>query len=1248
MNHTFTKFLISFFLKRNIFLSLAFLFFGITSLLYVIIGNEQGKTLEEKYLYDIQYKVNREIQQSNSDIDKVTSAISKIKNVRFSDFNTPAEFPYFVFQNGTLIYWSDNQFIPDYSFIKGDYVTKVIQLETGKSILTRRLVQLGAKNFEIFSVINLNLSKEYSGSKQKEVFNAKIFKVEPDEIRSVVSSDNLFNIYTASKNFLFSVVLDKTEALNHQVIPDLAIIAGILSLLFLIIYIFTWIWYFNNSQQYFYSFLILGGFLLILRGLMLWFSFPFIVSNSALFNPQLFHISIFSPSLGDLLLNLLSSTIILFYLINYFYKMKAYYWVLNLEKVYKKIISVILLILSFGITQLTYQVLVDIYQKSNYELSLALNVEIWEKPLVLFSVLVYIFISLVYFLSCHFLVILLIKLNRKSIQWLYFLVGISFVSLGTLAYFFSNFNCIIFGIHSIYVLVLFFTTFPRYLYTFRYQTSVYFFCGAFACAGIGSCVVIEQQAEREVNQKKEFAKRYFDENDVKAELLLSKASIAIGGDSMVRNLMKSEFLPREQVENYIKHKLLDSYFSYYDVEIYVFDASGKSLDSNDEIENYETFERIFRLPRYQTNNPNLYFINDLAVYAGKQYFNFIQLFDKENLSSGYLIIDLKKKQGFSDQSAYTDSPNISADKSESNSFSYAIYEKGKIIKTGGKSFDYERKLSKENLLGKQILTSGIEENGFKHFGLIGKNGRAIVVSSESLSITAMYANFSFLFLILVFTIVLVILFYAVRYGFSNMNINIASKIQIYLNVAFLLPLILVVSITLSIISAKFIESQENGYQSQTESVGINLMPAVDRYLQGKMSKEFLSDTINSISTSSRKYISVFDKNGYLLASNKPLSFETGFISSYINPVAFTKLIDEKEEKAILTENIRDFSYKTSYLALKSNEGKLLGIVCIPNYNSKTFFAKEVSAVIGSLLNTFTTIFLVLLWFSYLASNILVVPLQLITNKLRKIDLSKPSEPLLWRSDDEIGVLVKAYNDMLVKLEQSKAALTDANKQSAWQQMAKQVAHEIKNPLTPMKLSLQLLLRKISRGTELDLAQVKSQIESLTAQIDNLSYIATSFSDFARLPIPKNEVFDFTTETRKVVNLFMEDTQLNMQILMPNKKIEVVGDKQLTGNIIKNLIMNAIQSIPTERKPEVLISVELSMEAVTFSIEDNGIGIPLEHQAKIFMLDYSTKIQGSGVGLALAKWVVDNAKGSIWFETVENKGSKFYFTLPLAV
>ncbi len=1246
MSKRFTSLLKLIFLKKNIFLILAFAALGLALILLIITKKSPVSAIEDKYLYDVQTKVQDEIRASNEDLAKVVTLVSQSKDTTFSHLKTATIHPYFIFKNGRLIFWSDYQFVPDYQLVEGNYNLKSVSTNAGKFIANRRIVIGTPDNFEVFSMVILYRQYESESNHLKTGYNPTIFTSDPQQIDiSPVAATHL-NMYADTKEFLFSVTPSKADNLKNQSIPANVVLLGLLSMFFLVVYLLAWIWFLNKTHRYGRAFLLLMSYFILFRAIMLFYNIPFIFYESELFNPKFYHSSFITPSLGDFILNLIVIIILLIYLVNYYYKMKRYFWLLHLPDKIKKVLSVIVVILSFIVFQSFYLQLLNIYEKSTYQLDISMSIDFLDKSLKLSTIIAFVLISVVYFLATHLLTNLLIKLNRFATRWATFALLIGFLIWSIFAIIFLNENIFLLLFHGLYIGLLLFTKLPKYFYTFRYQTSIYFFIGALACAGLGTYVVYNQAIRKDYTQKQQFGKKYLAENDEIAEFKLSKANADISKDSMMKVLIKSALLPRERVQGYIRKTILDSYFDYYDTEVSAFDVNGKSLDNVSDAQSFQAYEEHYKTPKYQTDYSNIFFINDASNGYQKQYIDFIPLLNKQNKAIGYVIIDLRKRDDATSDAALSDLPTSGEEQLEAGNYSYAVYENGKIIKTGGKNYNYERKMPLSLVEGKQISEEGIIDNGFNHVATINKNGRKIVVSSEKISLPTIYSNFSFLFLTLVITIIFVVLIYAIRYGFSNLNVNFATKIQIYLNIAFLLPLILVVGITLQIIGTKLSESQKQSYISQTENTGISILPAVDRFVQGKMSKQFLTDTLKSISTNSKKYVSVFDVSGRLLATNKLLSYETGIISTYLNPEAYIRIIEEQEHNAIIPETMGNLNFMGSYVGINSNDGKLAGVVNIPFYDSKVSNEQEISAVIGSLLNTFTTIFLGLLLLSYFASNVLTVPLRLITNKLRKIDLSKPNEPLAWRSDDEIGVLIKAYNDMLVKLDESKVALADTTKQSAWQQMAKQVVHEIKNPLTPMKLSLQLLQHKLSRGATIDTAQIKDQIESLTSQIDNLSYIANSFSDFARLPVPKREVFDFIYEVNKVVNLYSEDKKINLRKDVPQKPVMVWGDRQLTGNIINNLLMNAIQSVPSERKPNIKIKVEINTEAVTFSITDNGIGVLKENASKIFMLDFSTKAEGTGVGLALAKWVVDNSKGSIWFDTVQDVGSTFYFTLPL--
>ena len=1246
MSNQFTSLLNLIFSKKNLFLTLAIAAFGLTLMLLFITKNGFSIPIEDKYLYDNQTKVHDEIRASNEDLVNVIALVSQSKDTTFTYLKTSTKYPYFIFKNGRLIFWSDYQFVPDYHLVDGNYKLKYVSINTGKFIANRRLVIGNPDKIEVISMIMLYRQYEFESNQLKTGYNPTIFTSDPKQIDIFPVATTHLNMFADTNQFLFSITPSKANNLKNQSIPFNIVLLGLLGMIFLLFYILALIRVFHKTQRYEWAFLLLLSYTILLRAIMLLYNIPFIFYEFEIFNTKFYNSSLITPSLGDLILNLIVIIILLIYLLNYYYRMKRYFWLLHLSDRIKKVISVMIIILSFIIFKGFYCQLLNIYEKSSYQLDISMSIDFLKKSLKLSALLVFILISCVYFLSTHLLSNLLIKLNRFSVQWANFALLIGFLTWGIFAKTFLNENIFLLLFHGLYMSLLLFTKLPKYFYNFRYQTSIYFFVGALACAGLGTYIVYNQAIRKDYTQKQEFGRKYLAENDGIGEYKLSKANIDISKDSMLKVLIKSAVLPREQIQEYIRKTVLDNYFDYYNTEVSAFEVTGKSLDNISDAQSFQAYENRYKNPKYQTDYSNIFFINDASNNYQKQYIDFIPLLNKQNKAIGYVIIDLHKRIDATSDVALSDLPTSGEEQLEAGNYSYAVYENGKIIKTGGKNYNYERKMSLSVVDGKQISEKGIVDNGFYHVATTNKNGRKIIVSSEKTSIPTIYSNFSFLFLTLVIIIISVILICAIYYGFSNLNINFATKIQIYLSVAFLLPLILVVGITLQIIGTKLSESQKQSYVSQTENIGISLLPAVNRFVHGKMSKQFLTDTLKNISENSKKYVSIFDVKGHLLATNKLLSYETGIVSTYLNPEAYIRIIEEQEHNVIIPETMGNLNFMSSYRAISSNNGKLTGIVKIPFYDSEVSNEQEISAVIGYLLNTFTTIFIGLLFLSYFASNILTVPLRLITNKLRKIDLSKPSEPLAWRSDDEIGILIKAYNDMLVKLDESKVALADTTKQSAWQQMAKQVVHEIKNPLTPMKLSLQLLQHKILRGVVIDTTQIKNQIESLIGQIDNLSYIANSFSDFARLPIPKREVFDFIHEVDKVVNLYSENKKINLSKDVPQKPVMVWGDRQLTGNIINNLLMNAIQSVPSVRKPNIDITVQINTEAVTFRITDNGTGVLEENANKIFMLDFSTKAKGTGVGLALAKWVVDNSKGSIWFDTIQDVGSTFYFTLPL--
>ncbi|WP_373399762.1 ATP-binding protein [Algoriphagus halophilus] len=410
----------------------------------------------------------------------------------------------------------------------------------------------------------------------------------------------------------------------------------------------------------------------------------------------------------------------------------------------------------------------------------------------------------------------------------------------------------------------------------------------------------------------------------------------------------------------------------------------------------------------------------------------------------------------------------------------------------------------------------------------------------------------------------------------------------------------------------------------------------------------MNEEVNNLANTIASDLHIYTGEGKLQASNRPNIFDKKILSNWINPVAISEIEEKNQSRFLAEEKIGKLIYKSVYLSIPStNSQSNLGILAVPFFESEAELNSLISDVLSNIFNAFVVIFILFLIVSYFVSKNLTFPFKLLTQKLKTTNLEN-NEPMYWGSKDEIGLLVNEYNNMLFKLESSKKVLASTEKESAWREMAKQVAHEIKNPLTPMKLTLQHLLRLQSAGQLDDHERLKKSLETLIHQVDALSGIASSFSTFAKMPLPKNDLMNFKEVLNQVIELFKNDERLDLTFKDDSytDNIPIIGDDKLFGRVIANLIINGVQAVESGKKPEIRIWLWMSDQAVFLEITDNGNGIPPELRDKIFIPNFSTKSQGSGLGLAIAKSGVETAGGKIWFETEMNVGTTFYLTFPL--
>jgi nitrogen fixation/metabolism regulation signal transduction histidine kinase len=300
--------------------------------------------------------------------------------------------------------------------------------------------------------------------------------------------------------------------------------------------------------------------------------------------------------------------------------------------------------------------------------------------------------------------------------------------------------------------------------------------------------------------------------------------------------------------------------------------------------------------------------------------------------------------------------------------------------------------------------------------------------------------------------------------------------------------------------------------------------------------------------------------------------------------------------------------------------------------------------LGSIFNVYVFLFLIASVFAIFIAGSITKPLSLLNQKLSALRLGKRNELVQWDRDDEMGKLITNYNNMVQQLENSVELLAKTERDNAWREMAKQVAHEIKNPLTPMKMYIQHLEKAIKKQPENAVEISKKISNTLLEQVENLTQIADSFSNFAELPQSSNEKLELNKVVELVHNLFRKRDDMDIRLSEPIDPIYVYADKNQLIRILNNLVKNAIESIPKNRKGNILLQLSTNENKAILKVVDNGTGIDPSMYEKVFQPKFTTKDSGSGLGLAIAVNMIESMNGRLYFKSELDKGTTFYIEL----
>lgn len=438
------------------------------------------------------------------------------------------------------------------------------------------------------------------------------------------------------------------------------------------------------------------------------------------------------------------------------------------------------------------------------------------------------------------------------------------------------------------------------------------------------------------------------------------------------------------------------------------------------------------------------------------------------------------------------------------------------------------------------------------------------------------------------------------------------------------------------------EQSKTDLQKKSESLMSSLDYAVsNKHVQTSDLPEILANDIFEIADVNNQDIIIYDLKGGFVISNKDFNL----LSQKKIPL---NIVNEilKSDKRIDLQNYdenTESNVTSSYMILKNNMLEPIAIVYFPYYhNDRSYinvFNKYFNYII--IVNLFIIAFAI--WLSWIISNNLTKTVSKFSDLINRVNLlDQEPQPIRYYHNDELNQLVKAYNEMILQIKEQKERLSFKEKEEAWREMAKQVAHEVKNPLTPMKLTIQNFERKFDCSDPNINEKVKTLSKTLVDQIDLVATVANAFSQFAQLPEKHNEIFDVNGEIKNIIHVF-SDEKIYFHSNKDSIMIEI--DKIYLSRIITNLVANARQARSDDRESIINIDVEQNQKRLKISIEDNGVGIPEELFDRIFEPNFTSKNSGTGLGLTMVRKMVEDYKGEISVQSEVGKGSTFTILMP---
>jgi signal transduction histidine kinase len=1022
-----------------------------------------------------------------------------------------------------------------------------------------------------------------------------------------------YSVFDTNGKYLFSFVEPKTPIFN-EIWAQIGFIAYALAFFIFFILYSKSPFFLRKKVLEASPFLILSGSIGLITGLLLYFNLPDLFFSNKLFTPYQYAANPILTSITHLsfLTAYFLSTIYLFY----------FHTRLNLRKSLINRLAVQLLSVLYFL--LLYYILSGLIYHSSIQLSILhfkdfSVITIW----IHFLILVWSIGLAMLFFKTHKL--LHSKQHVKPVLLSDVILG--FVLLVLCLLFFQQ--------DTIRIFISFTILWSGYYMYFLFPKTknIYGFIAIwvllFSVFLVWNSLVIENN--KKMDKYKILAQNIYingnSENDRMADILLEDLDIKINKDKYIgKILIKKD--SSSVANNYLNKTYLRGFWSKYEMRLNV--AAIHSELYNDYAQFIvKTGTRIKTTHFYSVpaNENNMSYIGQFQsnTNPSDSVFFFMEFYPRRNFKS-YSFPDLLITS--------------SADIQTQLNISIAKYEHNRLVYSSGKvEFSTESNWIPKN------KSDFFKLNNKGHVNYIySPNSKTYIVITEQELYEPLTIWLYFIYTFLAFFTVccLIVWIYFLSLRKWNYRLGLTTKFQYTFIILLIISFVGIFFVSVNYIEEKYKEQQIANLESKKSYIQKELQ---EMYYWNQDLNNQNTQTLNfylqDLSYIYHTDIHVYDNRGQLIGSSQPIIFNKNLIGTRISPTPYFKTNSTVNQY----EHIGKLNYLTGYTDFYNGDYLQIGFIAIPQFFSQDEIKTEIESFLSVIIHIYLIIIVLAVLLSIFIGKQLSAPLILLENKLKDMQLGRRNEKIDYSLNDEIGQLVIQYNRTIDELEQSAKLLAQSERESAWKSMARQVAHEINNPLTPMKLSIQQLQRtRKLNNKQFDEYFVKSTA-MLIEQIDNLSHIAGTFSDFARMPEAKFERIDIATSLFSVFQLFATNKEhFNIEYYGPEKDVFVNADGEQMVQVFNNLLKNAIQAIPDDREGKIQIKLYQKAEKIIIEIIDNGIGIEKEVSDKLFVPNFTTKSTGTGLGLAISKNIIDMTGGTITFTSNLNKGTTFTVVL----